>query len=100
MSSFVQESTTLTQPAYRDVEIALANPQDSAMYIPPYRLPASAGEGGGTGMDVSGFARRVPINHNVALLFFKAFHYGQRVGLQGRVYSAYQPVLGFSEWLR
>jgi hypothetical protein len=73
---------------------------DSALYIPPYRLPMPVQlVGGGSGMDVSGGRRQVPIRRNVALMFFKAFHYGQKP-MPGRLYPAYEPPLGFSRWLR
>lgn len=73
---------------------------DSALFHPPYRLmPNVAGVGGGMGMDVSGGLRQVPLMRNVALMFFKAFHYGN-TPMPGRMYPAYQHPYGFSEWLR
>ena len=37
--------------------------------------------------------------YNPGLGCFRALHYGERQ-LPGRVYAAYSPPLGFSEWLR
>lgn len=69
-----------------------------------YQLPAGVGDpdaavGGGYGSQPSALRRPVSMGANVALLSFKAFHYGESP-LPGRTYSAYQPPLSFSTWLR
>jgi hypothetical protein len=76
---------------------------DNGQEVALYKYPPGTGlpdqqVGGGYAMDVSDL-RPAPLRRNLGLMFFRAFHYANR-NLPGRTYSAYQPVYGFSEWLR